>query len=135
MPKVTVVVVTAEQRTALEKDTKYGLTPSFRLRCQAVLLKTNKRSSLDVANELHCCEMAVNNWVKRYQEQGLTGLQIKPGRGRKPILKKETDLDAVRLAVQNSRQRISLAKAELEQELGKEFSQLTLKRFLTPIKP
>ena len=130
MPKTTVVAVTAQERTALEKAAKYGKTPDYRLRCQAVLLKTDKCASLAVADQLGCCEMSVNDWVKRYQEQGLAGLKIKPGRGRKSILKKETDLAAVRQAVQNSRQRISLAKAQLEQELGKEFSQLTLRRFL-----
>jgi len=36
----------------------------------------------------------------------------------------------VRRAVQGSRQRLSLAKAELQRELGKEFSAQTLKKFL-----
>jgi transposase len=130
MPKVTIVALTAEEQTALEKAAKHGKTHSFRRRCQAILLKTHKRTSLDVAQELGCSEMAINNWIKRYQDQGLAGLQTKTGRGRKPILQAETDLAAVRRAVQSSRQRISLAKAELEQELGKEFSQLTLRRFL-----
>ncbi len=74
--------------------------------------------------------MSVNDWLKRYQHQGLLGLKVKKGRGRKPILNRDTDLAAVRRAVQNSRQRISLAKAELQQELGKEFSALTLRKFL-----
>ena len=130
MPKTTVVAVTAEERAALEKAAKYGRTPSYRLRCQAVLLKTDKRASLAVADQLGCCEMSVNGWVKLYQEQGLAGLAVKKGRGRKAILQRETDLAAVRQAVQGSRQRISLPKAQLEQELGKEFSQLTLRRFL-----
>ena len=130
MPKVTIVTVSAEARAALEKAAKHGKTHSFRRRCQAVLLKTQKRTSVDVAQELGCCEMAVNNWLKRYQEQGLPGLHTKAGRGRKSILQADTDLAAVRRAVQSSRQRISLAKAELEQELGKEFSQLTVRRFL-----
>ena len=74
--------------------------------------------------------MAVNLWCRRYQEQGLPGLQTRSGRGRKAILHPATDLDAVRRAVQGSRQRISLAKEELHRELGKEFSLLTLRRFL-----
>lgn len=60
----------------------------------------------------------------------MAGLQTKARRGRKSILQAETDLAAVRRAVQSSRQKISLAEAEIEQELGKEFSQLTLRRFL-----
>ena len=135
MPKVTILTLSGQERTALEKASQYGTTPSFRLRCQAILLKsevpnTPKRTSLDVAKKLGCCEMSVNDWLKRYQEQGLAGLKVQKGRGRKAILQADTDLATVRLAVQNSRQRLSLAKAELEQELGKEFGMLALKRFL-----
>ena len=133
MPRIKTVEVTAEQRAALEKGVKYGSTPSFRLRCQAILLKCasgQKRSSLDVANELGCCEMSVNDWMKRFAQQGVDGLKVAQGRGRKGILDTEADLEAVRRAVQTHRQRISRAKAELEEELGKEFSHLTLRRFL-----
>ena len=130
MPKTNILFVTAEQRVALEHSAKHATTYSVRRRCQAVLLKTDKRPSRVVGQDLGCSEMAVNIWCRRYQEQGLAGLQTKSGRGRKAILHPTTDLDAVRRAVQQSRQRISLAKDELERELGKEFSLLTLKRFL-----
>ena len=133
MPKVTIVPLSAAERAALEKASKYGTTPSFRLRCQAILLKSDadeKRTSLAVAKQLGCCEMSVNDWLKRYQQQGLAGLKVQTGRGRKAILQADTDLAAVRQAVQSSRQRLSLAKAELEQELGKQFGLLALKRFL-----
>jgi len=136
MPRIKMVEVTAEQKAALEKGVKYGSTPSLRLRCQAILLKAQdgqngqKRTSLDVARELGCCEMSVNDWMKRFAEQGIDGLKVAKGRGRPSILQTEHDLDIVRRAVQNHRQRISLAKADLEKELGKEFSHLTLKRFL-----
>jgi transposase len=133
MPRIMVLMLPNAERSALEKAARHGPSYSFRLRCQAVLLKTdaqNKRTSLAIAKQLGCCEMSVNDWLKRYQQEGLTGLKVKPGRGRKPILNKETDLAAVRLAVQGSRQRISLAKAELQQQLGKEFSAQTLKKFL-----
>ena len=130
MPKVKIVEASTEQKAALEKGAKYGSTPSFRLRCQAILLKCEKRTSLAVAKELGCCEMSVNDWMVRFAEQGMEGLKVAKGRGRKSILQKHSDLEAVRRAVQNSRQRISMAKAELEQELGKTFSPLTLRRFL-----
>jgi transposase len=133
MPIITVLTLPDGERAALEKAAKHGPSYSFRLRCQAVLLKTdvrNKRTALAIAQQLGCCEMSVNDWIKRYQQDGLSGLKVKPGRGRKPLLNKDTDLAAIRRAVQGSRQRLSLAKAELEQELGKEFSTQTLKKFL-----
>ncbi len=133
MPSITVLTLPDEERAALKKLAKHGPTHSLRLRCQAVLLKTdanNKRSALAIAKQLGCCEMSVNDWIKRYQQDGLSGLKVKKGRGRKPILNKDTDLAAIRRAVQGCRQRINFAKAELEQELGKEFSTQTLKKFL-----
>ena len=60
----------------------------------------------------------------------MSGLAIRAGRGRRSILQKESDLEAVRRAVQKNRHKVSLAKAELTQEVGKEVSVLTLKRFL-----
>jgi len=42
-------------------------------------------------------------------------------------------VEQVRTAVQNHRQKISLAKSELEADLGKKFSNKTLKRFLKNI--
>ncbi len=55
---------------------------------------------------------------------------MRPGRGRRAILQSSTDLSRVRAAVIRSRQRISLARTELEAELQKPFSTTTLKRFL-----
>jgi transposase len=68
--------------------------------------------------------------VKRYQAEGIEGLKTRPGRGGKPILKAETDLEKVREAVSRNRQRLSLVRAELEARLGKSFSDKTLNRFI-----
>ncbi len=129
MPRIKTVTATEQQKAALLKDSKYGSTPSYRMRCHAILLKCEKRTSVSVAEELGCCEMSVNDWMKRFAEQGMEGLKVAKGRASKGILQ-DSDKEAVRLAVQNSRQRIGLAKGELEKELGKTFSQLTLRRFL-----
>ena len=53
-----------------------------------------------------------------------------PGRGRTPLLNVEQDAASVRKAVEQERQRLSQAKAILEDELDKRFSLKTLKRFL-----
>jgi len=95
-----------------------------------ILLKAQWLSSRQVADQVGCCEVVVNTWLHRYQAHGLDGLKTRRGQGRRPILQADTDLAAVRRAVQNNRQRVSLAKAELTEELGKEFSALTLRRFL-----
>lgn len=130
MPKVTMITISAEERTALEKAAKYGAMSLFRLRCQATLLKTESRTSLAIARQLGYCEMSVNDWLYRYRQPSLPGLKVQKGRGRKAALQADTNLAAVRQAVQNNRQRLLLAKAELEQNLGKQFGMLALKRFL-----
>jgi len=129
MGKTKVIELTTEQREALETGYRTGRAHSFRVRCQMILLKSEKRTSLEIVDILGSCEMTVNNWLKRYQEFGIDGLRTRPGRGRKSILKAE-DLEQVKAAVTESRQRISQAQAELETSLGKKFSHSTLKRYL-----
>jgi transposase len=130
MAKIKGVVLSEAERAALERAWRTGKSHEYRQRCRMVLLKGQSLRSREVAQQVGCCEPVVNTWLKRYQEHGLDGLKTRRGRGRKAILQPETDLAAVRRAVQKSRQRVSLAKAELQEELGKEFSTLTLKRFL-----
>ena len=130
MGKIKTLELTKAQRAALEKGYREGDSHTFRVRCQIMLLKSERRTSAEIAEILGCCEMAVNNWLKRFESEGIEALRTRPGRGRKPILDTGKDLQRVKQAVQRSRQRISLAKAELETELGKAFSTKTLQRYI-----
>ena len=130
MGKIKTVELTGAQRAALEKGYRAGLSHAFRLRCQMILLKSERRTAVEIADLLGCCEVVVNNWLKRYKAEGIDGLRTKPGRGRKPVLDAEKDLPSVKAAVAANRQRISVAKAELEAELGKTFSTKTLQRYI-----
>lgn len=130
MGKLKTIVLTATQRAALELGYREGATHAFRVRCQMILLKSTARSSGAIADLLGCCEVVVNNWLKRYQAEGIEGLRTKPGRGRKPILDAAQDFARVQEAVQAHRQKLSVAKAELETALAKSFSQKTLERYI-----
>lgn len=130
MGKIKTVELNRAQRTALETGYRTGDSHAFRVRCQMILLKSEPRTAADIASVLGCCEVVVNNWLKRYEEEGIDGLRTKPGRGRKPILDVEADLHKVKQAVKANRQRISMAKADLEAELGKSFSNKTLERYI-----
>lgn len=129
MPRINVIELSAAQRAALEAGHQAGASPAFRRRCQMLLLKSQGRTSSQVAEIVGACEMTVHNWIHRYQDQGIEGLQTKSGRGRRAILQ-ERDLQTVQAVVAQHRQRLSIAKAELEQALGKSFSQETLARFV-----
>lgn len=129
MPKVTIVKLDAGARSALQQGYKQGSSPAFRKRCQMILLKSQGRTSSEIGQIVGSCEMSVHNWVHRYQQEGIDGLRTKPGRGRQAILQ-ECDLEAVQAAVREHRQRLSVAKAELEQTLGKSFCRKTLADFV-----
>jgi len=129
MGKTKVIQLTDEQRQELENGYRNGNSHGFRARCQMVLLKSEKRTSVEITKILGGCEMAVNNWLKRYEEEGIKGLEIRKGRGRKAILE-ERDWERVKEQVKLARQRISQARAELERSLEKPFSHSTLKRYL-----
>ena len=129
MGKIKVVELSAAQREELENGYRNGQTHSFRQRCQMILLKSDGRTSVEVVGILGSCEMTINNWLKRYEAEGIEGLRTRPGRGRKAILQAE-DLEQVKRAVKESRQKISVARAELKESLGKEFSHSSLKRYL-----
>ena len=93
-------------------------------------MKSQQRSSKEIGEILSITDQAVNNWVKRYQKEGIIGLKTKSGQGRKSILDVEKDTVKVKAIVKKERQRLRNAKQILNQEMGKEFSLDTLKRFL-----
>ena len=129
MGRIKGVALGEEERQELEQEYRTGKTHSYRQRCRGVLLKGAGRSSAAVAEQLGCHEVTVNGWLKRYEVEGIEGLKTRSGRGRKPILD-EADLVKVKAVVAEHRQKLSVARAELEQVLGKSFSQDTLTRFV-----
>ena len=129
MGKTKVIELTTEKRTELEDGYKNGKSHTFRQRCHLILLKSEQRTSVEIADILDICEMTVNNWCHRYATEGSNGLHTRTGRGRPAILQ-TADLEQVKSAVKKARQRISVARAELETSLGKEFSTSSLKRYL-----
>ena len=130
MGRVIKVELDDKQRKELENGYRNGKSHAFRQRCQMILSKSEGRKSQEIADFLGYCQQAVNFWLHRYKREGINGLLVREGRGRPSILSPQEDLESVRAAVQNHRQRISVAKAELETSLGKQFSQKTLERFL-----
>ncbi len=130
MGKIKTVELTGAQRAALDIGYPTGSSHAFRLRCQMILLKSERRTAVDIADLLGCCAVVVNNWLKRYESEGIEGLRTKPGRGRKPVLDAAQELESVKAAVAANRQRLSVARAKLEAELGKTFSTKTLQRYL-----
>ena len=130
MGKIKVVELTEEQRTELEKGYRNGKSHTFRQRCQMVLLKSEKRTSLEVADVMDCCEMVVNNWLTRYLEEGIEGLQTRAGRGRPPILSQQNrvHLNKVRNEIEKHPNSVKTVVAALDRDLDLQMHPETLKR-------
>lgn len=76
-----------EQRQELAEARDQHPKPYMRERCAAILKIAHGQSGLSVAQHgLYKVRAAdtVYEWVRRYEQAGLPGLTIKPGRGRKP---------------------------------------------------
>jgi transposase len=97
-----------------------------------VLLKSKKRSSLEVGQIFGYCEMVVNNWLSRYEEQGIKGLETRAGRGRKPKLSTQNPLhlQKVKAEIAKHPQSVKTVVAKLEEDLDLQMHPDTLKRFL-----
>lgn len=133
MGRVNTPVISEQQRSELENGHRTGKSHAFRMRCQAILLKSEGRNSKDVANIVDMCHVSVNSWLKRYKQEGIQGLLTKPGRGRKPLLDKAKDGQAIIEAVQANRSRIAMAKAQWEatrSEASKPVSRQAFTNFL-----
>ncbi len=132
MGKTKVIGLTAEQRAELEKGYRTGQSHCFRTRCQMILLKSEQRTSEEVAEILGCCEMVVNNWLARYQTEGVNGLTTRAGRGRPPILSQQNPVHLQKVAdeIKKHPNSVKTVAAILEADLDLLMHPETLKRFL-----
>lgn len=130
MGKIRTIELSLAAQAELEQGYRLGKSHAFRQRCQLVLMKSEGRTAVQVGELLKMNPVTVNSWLTRYQAEGIAGLGTRPGRGRKLILDPARDLERVRQAVVEERQRLGQAKLILEQQMDKEFSLKTLRRFL-----
>ena len=128
--KSKIIDLTDAERNELENGYKHSKSPQFSRRCHFVLLKSQGKTSREIADIFGVTIQPVNRWCNRYLKSGINGLHTKPGQGRKPILDKKKDESIIKETVQKERQRLRKAKEILENELNKPFSLKTLLRFL-----
>lgn len=114
----------------LENLHKSSQNHSLRKRCQTILLKSQGRSSKDVGEIVGMSHVSVNSWLKRYNLEGISGLRIKKGRGRKPLIDLQLDETLVLESIKKHRQSVSKAKSAWEEATDKAVSKSTFKRFL-----
>lgn len=130
--KIKVIQLTDEQRLQLEEGFRQGKSHAYRMRCRTILLKAKGLTSKEVGVQTEQTHISVNSWVKRFETEGIKGLETRPGRGRKPIMD-YSDEDAVRIAIENDRQSVMKAKEAWQQASGKKASESTFRAFLSAL--
>lgn len=117
------------EKITLQEGKRNGKANAFRERCHCLLLSAEGYAVKELALIFEVGELCVYGWLKRWEKGGIVGLRDKAGRGRRAILQAE-DLSIIKAKVQENAQRLKIAREQLKEELGREFSTKTLKRFL-----
>lgn len=86
MGKIKTLELTPIQETALKNGYRKGASHAFRMRCKTVLLKAQGLSSPQIGRQLEMNQLSVNNWMKRFESEGIKGLETRSGRCRRPII-------------------------------------------------
>lgn len=82
------VELTEQQRGELMWVRAHHLKAYMRIRAAAILKVAAGESMSQVAHHGLLKRMrheTVSEWITRYEDEGLAGLSIQPGRGRKPV--------------------------------------------------
>ena len=74
------------ERITLECGYKNHPKSHFRQRCQCLLLSDEGWSVKDIAKLFHTRTRTIYAWMDRWENMGIVGLMILPGRGVKPKL-------------------------------------------------
>lgn len=124
--------LTEEQKKELEQGYLHGEGSLFRKHCQAILLSNQGLSVQELMKIFDCRKNTIYDWMDNWQQKGIEGLKLRAGRGRKAMFDGNniTEVELVKSKISENRKKLSLAKAEIEQNLGKQMCEATLRRFL-----
>lgn len=116
----------------LEKGRKTGKTNTFRDRCHYILLNNEGHKIEEIAKIYKTSRQVIGGWIKRYEANGIKGLETAKGKGRRPIIRidNEVEVKQIEELVEQTPQNLNQALAEIKENLGKEMSKKTLQRFL-----
>lgn len=121
-----------EQKSSLQKGYTFGKSPLYRRKCQCILLSHNGQTVSELSTLFEVSQYSIRSWFKRWESGGLKGLELKPGRGRKPKLKTSDPkhVQKVKTLIENEPQNLNQVKDQIAEELGIDLSKRTLQRFL-----
>lgn len=77
MGKITRIELSEAEVLKLDNGFKNGSNHCYRMRCKAVLLKSEGLSSKEIGQRLDMTLTTVNGWIHRYQAEGIQGLETR----------------------------------------------------------
>ncbi len=124
--------ITDQQIQELKQVHKNSKSYQERNRCQCILLSHQGYQVQALAALFQVSDLSIYKWFNRFEKQGVAGLKNQKGKGRKAILTTSNafHVEVVEKSIDQEKQRLKLAKAEIEAKLGACMSEMTLKRFL-----
>lgn len=124
--------LTEEQKSSLKEGHAHGKSSIYRRKCHSILLSHSGKTCTEIADVYQVSLHSVREWLKQWEQHGIEGLKLKPGRGRKLKLDVQTDqhVQTVKALIKNEPKNLAKVTAQLEDQLGIEVSKKTLKRFL-----
>ena len=108
---------------------KNGTAHLLRKRCHCLILSSEGYQVKDLAEVLGISTNTIYGWLNRWEKKGVVGLRDRAGRGRKPILS-VVHYAQVKRRVQENAQQLRLARMHLKEDLERDFSEKTLRRYL-----
>jgi len=124
--------LTAEQKEELTNGYKKGLNHPFRIHCRSILLSNSGVSVPEISQRLQVSQTSIYKWFNRWESEGIEGLKIRKGRGRKRKLEIENEdhVKQVKQSLSRENRNLTQLKSELESSLGFPISKVTIRRFL-----
>lgn len=116
-----------EKLSAISKN---GKSKQERVRAHALILSNDGRKSHEIAAIFEVTQRTVFQWFKDFKEMGLDSLIQQVGRGRKPKLSVEKDLETVKKHIEDHPHQPKKAYALTLEDIDIKISYNTFKRFL-----
>jgi len=123
------ISLTATELLTLQAGQRNHGNAVFRQRCSCLLLSYQGCSIIHLAKLYQTRTHTIRTWFDRYEQMGIVGLRVLPGRGRKLVLQ-ATHQPLVEAALANHRQNLKQVSLEVSQQVGQAVSKGQLKAFL-----
>lgn len=124
--------LTEEQKSSLQKGYTFGSSPYLRRKCHCILLSHAGQNVYELSELFSVTAQTIRSWLKQWEKNGISGLELQPGRGRKLKLKttESAHVEKVKQLVENEPQNLNQVREQLSQDLDISLSKRTLQRFL-----